>query len=111
MEWKKINSVEQIEEIKKASAENPVLIFKHSTSCSISAMALNRLERTWTDAASEKVSPYYLDLLAYRPISSQIAQEFGIEHQSPQVLLIKNGVCIYDESHYGISLSGILQKV
>ena len=111
MEWKKINLAEQIEEIKKASKQHPVLIFKHSTSCSISAMALNRLERAWSSQSDEKLSPYYLDLLSYRPISSQIAQEFGIEHQSPQVLLIKDGVCVYNESHYSISLSEIMERV
>lgn len=77
------------------------MILKHSTRCSISAMALNRIERKWT--GEEKIKPYYLDLLAHRDISSAIEQRYGVEHESPQVLIIRNGQCVYTASHNGIA--------
>lgn len=109
MNWNKLTSDAQLDAIKEESARQPVLIFKHSTTCSISAMALSRMERNWSDQLG--VKPYYLDLLADRPISAQIEREFGVEHESPQVLLIRNGACIYDASHMAISFAGLQQAV
>jgi len=103
MNWITLKDSEALSQIKEESNNAPVLIFKHSTRCSISSMALNRLERSWEDAHMEPVKPYILDLISYRSISNQIAEEFGIEHQSPQVIVIKNGQAIYDNSHMGIS--------
>ena len=104
MEWIKLELPEQLEQIKEKSAGKPQLIFKHSTRCSISSTALNRLERAWnlTDAKA-----YYLDLIAYRPISNALAEQFNVEHQSPQVLIIKNGQCVYHESHWEIAFDTI----
>ena len=101
MNWHPINSVEQLEQIKAASFTTPQVIFKHSTTCSISRMALDRFERA---ESPENVDFHYLDLLNYRAISNEIATFFLVHHESPQLLLIKNGECIYDESHYGIMM-------
>jgi bacillithiol system protein YtxJ len=109
MNWNKLNSDSQLAEIKEESENQPVLIFKHSTTCSISAMALSRMERNWSDQLG--VKPYYLDLLANRAISNKIVSEFGIDHESPQVLLIRNGECVYDASHMSISFAGLQQAV
>ncbi|QJW88347.1 bacillithiol system redox-active protein YtxJ [Spirosoma taeanense] len=109
MNWNKLTSAAQLDEIKEESAKQPVLIFKHSTTCSISAMALSRMERNWSDQLG--VKPYYLDLHANRPISNKIVSEFGVEHESPQVLLIRNGECVYDASHMAISFAGLQQAV
>ncbi|GAB3757005.1 bacillithiol system redox-active protein YtxJ [Spirosoma pomorum] len=109
MNWNKLNSDSQLAEIKEESENQPILIFKHSTTCSISAMALSRMERNWSDQLG--VKPYYLDLLANRAISNKIVNEFGIEHESPQVLLIRNGECVYDASHMAISFAGLQQAV
>lgn len=111
MNWEKIVNVGQLEDLKKQSEEKPVLIFKHSNRCSISSMAFDRLKRNWKDSDFEKVSPYFLDLINYRDISNQIAQEFGVYHQSPQIILIKNGKAVYDNSHMGISYGEIMRKV
>jgi bacillithiol system protein YtxJ len=108
MTWNKLTDSDQLARIKEESAEQPVLIFKHSTTCSISAMALSRMERNWTDEAG--IKPYFLDLLSYRPLSNQIADEFGVAHESPQVLLIQHGECVYHASHMGISFQ-LLQNV
>lgn len=110
MKWNKLSDIDQLEDINKASFEAPVMIFKHSTRCSISSSALNRVERNWNDEHDNlKVKPYFLDLIAYREISSGIAQKWNIEHQSPQVLIIKNGVCIYTETHMGINYNEIIK--
>ncbi len=101
MNWHPINTVEQLEQIKSASFVKPQVIFKHSTICSISRMALDRFERAETP---ENVDFHYLDLLNFRAISNEIASFFQVHHESPQVILIKDGECIYDESHYGIMM-------
>ena len=109
MEWNKLNELGQLEEINKASFEAPVMIFKHSTRCSISSSALNRVERNWNNEQDDiKVKPFYLDLIAYRNVSNEIARKWNIEHQSPQVLIIKNGTCIYTETHMGINYEEII---
>ncbi|QKZ12098.1 bacillithiol system redox-active protein YtxJ [Spirosoma sp. KUDC1026] len=109
MNWNKLNSDSQLAAIKEESENQPVLIFKHSTTCSISAMALSRMERNWNEQLG--VKPYYLDLLANRAISNKIVTEFGVDHESPQVLLIRNGECVYDASHMSISFAGLQQAV
>jgi bacillithiol system protein YtxJ len=104
MNWIPLSTKEQLAEIQTISEQQPVLIFKHSTRCSISATALNRLERAWKeDEMATKVKPYYLDLLSFRPLSTEIASSYNITHQSPQVLLIYRGECVYDTSHLDIS--------
>jgi len=105
MNWHPINSIDQLEHIKSASYITPQVIFKHSTTCSISRMALDRFESA---ATPEKVDFHYLDLLNYRTISTEIASFFQVHHESPQVILIKNGECIYDESHYGIMMDELI---
>ena len=114
MLWHKLTDISQLQYIinltKEQSANGlTVLIFKHSTRCSISSMALNRLETKWID--NEKIPAYYLDLLSHRDISNEIEQVFSVEHASPQALLIKNGVCIYNASHTNISAADILEAV
>src|SRR5690606_24093784 len=108
--WKKIEDPDQIEEIKKESQNRSILIFKHSTRCSISAMAWDRLKRNWKAEDSEKLSPYYLDLIRYRELSNEIAERFAVEHESPQVLIIKNGEATYHASHMGIDYHTIISQ-
>jgi bacillithiol system protein YtxJ len=106
MNWKQLNTLNQLEEIVAQSATSPVVIFKHSTSCSISKMALGRLERSWNndEVASEA---YFLDLIANRDISNSIAQKFNVMHESPQLIVVHKGTAVYDESHMGISYSDL----
>lgn len=107
MNWQKISSAEDLQIIKQKSENQKIMIFKHSTSCSISATVLARMERNWKEEQVKGVVPYYLDLLSYRDLSNQIAQSYGVRHESPQVLLIQNGKCIYDASHYDISFDDL----
>lgn len=109
MEWNKLTAIDQLEEINKKSFDTSVMIFKHSTRCSISSSALNRVERNWNKQQDDvKVKPYYLDLIAHRNVSNEIAKKWNVEHQSPQVLVIKNGECIYTETHMGINYDEII---
>ena|SRR6218665_1978121 len=111
MNWQTINDELQLEEIRQKSFENPVLVFKHSTTCSISATSLSRIERAWDADKAKNIVPFYLDLLRYRSISNKIAKDFEVEHQSPQVLLIQNGECTYDASHFDIRFDEIVGQV
>ncbi len=111
MNWNNLSTESQLETISTESFEQPVLIFKHSTTCSISATALNRFERKYNQPEVADLKPYYLDLLAHRPISAAIAQRFGVQHQSPQILLIHNGKSVYNASHYDISFAEIKEKL
>ncbi len=100
MNWLELTDPAQLDEIDRLSASRPVLIFKHSTRCSISAAAHARLERS---NAPEQLEPaFLLDLLRYRGLSNAIEARYGIEHASPQVLIIRNGRCVFDTSHFGI---------
>lgn len=104
MNWNIITSEADIALIKERSAAHPCLIFKHSTTCSISVMAKNRLEMAW-DFTTETLDAYYLDLKVYRSVSNHIADTFQVHHESPQALLIINGECVYDCSHLDITVA------
>ena len=110
MNWTPLTELAHLDAIDAASAEAPVLIFKHSTRCSISSTALNRLERAWRpEDAGHAV--WYLDLLRYRPISNAIAERYGIQHESPQVLVIRAGRCVYDASHTAITHAEVVRQL
>lgn len=100
MDWNLLTDLGQLNEIMSLSNENPVAIFKHSTRCSVSRMALKQFENEFD--SSDKVTPYFLDLIAYRDVSNEIANRFGVQHQSPQLILIKEGKAIYNASHSDI---------
>lgn len=108
MNWILLKDEKQLTEIVTASNSIPQVIFKHSTRCSTSSMAKNRLDR---QEAPNGVNFYLLDLIKYRNISNKIASDFGVCHQSPQVLVIGNGKCIYNESHSGIVFDEIEEAV
>ncbi len=95
MKWIELNDIKQLGEIAIASQTRAQIIFKHSTQCNISADALAEMNRFEGEA-------WYLDLLAHRDISNQVAEQFQVRHQSPQVLIIKNNEVVYHESHWRI---------
>jgi bacillithiol system protein YtxJ len=104
MKWIPLTDPAQLDEITAKSADRPQLIFKHSTRCSISSMALGRLQRS---TPPEGIDFYLLDLIRYRNISNVVAERFKVHHESPQVILLKDGNCIYEESHGGIEMEEI----
>jgi len=95
--WKQLTEIDQLNEIINESTEKPVAIFKHSTRCGVSRMSLKEFESEFD--LHDFVTTYFVDLLENRHISDEIANRFGIEHQSPQLILIKNGEPIYEASH------------
>lgn len=111
MNWTPLTTEEALSEAKKLSADKPVLIFKHSTRCPVSHMALSWFERSWKEEEMEEVEPYFLDLISYRPISAKVAEEFAVQHESPQLLLIRNGKCTYHRSHSNISYKELQQQL
>jgi len=108
MQWKNITDLTQISEIQQK--EGYSLIFKHSTRCSVSSMAKRRFELDWEVLPAE-TSLYFLDLISYRDISAQIAETFQVHHESPQILLIKNGDCVLDASHSDISADEVAEVI
>ncbi|THH40071.1 bacillithiol system redox-active protein YtxJ [Neolewinella litorea] len=108
MNWNHISNVHDIEAIIERSHSVPCLILKHSTSCPISSMAKHRLERQW-DIEEGTLETYYLDLIRHRDVSNYIASEFAVRHESPQVLLIRDGRCVYHASHLDIRVDELRQ--
>jgi bacillithiol system protein YtxJ len=101
MKWEILSSEQQLLDL--LDKESLFAIFKHSTRCSISSMAKNRVERDW----DLDFPIYYLDLIQYRSVSNLIAAKSGIEHQSPQLIVFQNGLPVYDASHNAIDANEI----
>ena len=108
MQWISLNNQEQVKLIKETNGYS--VIFKHSTRCSISLMAKRNFELDW-NAIPENTTLYFLDLIAHRDVSALIAETFQVHHESPQVLLIKDGECILDLSHSDISAEEIAEQI
>lgn len=104
--WLLLTDMHQIDELVANSNKKTVVIFKHSTRCGISMHAKDRLESNW-DIDADSVDFYYLDLLNYRPISNAIAEKLGVMHQSPQLIVLKNGKVIHESTHSSISLKDL----
>lgn len=110
VKWNDLTQLKQLDDVVAESAETPVIIFKHSTRCPVSRMALKNFENEYAIDA-DKAKPYFLDLITYRDVSNEIAARFNVVHQSPQVLVIKDGKSVYDESHDGIDAGVVKEKV
>ena len=106
MGWKKLNSLVLLDELIQKSHTSPQIIFKHSTRCSISFMVWNRLEKY-----KKSHDNYILDVIGNRSTSNEVAARFGIPHQSPQILIIFKGNCIYDASHFNINAEELGRQV
>lgn len=104
MNWIPLLNEQQLEEIKRKSGHTPQVIFKHSIRCSLSSMARSRLDR---HELPKGIDFYFLDIVNHRNISNKIAADFHVRHESPQVLVIKGGECVYDESHSAIHMDEI----
>ena len=107
MDWHNLINENQLDELVVKSQERPQLIYKHSTRCGTSSLIRNRLERATVPAGMDF---YFLDLIAYRSLSDKIANSFGVRHESPQVLLIQNGECVYHQSHGAIYMEEIAEQ-
>lgn len=104
--WRRLQTDQDLDAALSASNEGTVALFKHSTRCSVSSMALKFFEQSW-NYDDDQVTPYFLDLIAYRSLSNRIASELNVEHQSPQLILVRNGKAILNRSHNEINASEI----
>jgi bacillithiol system protein YtxJ len=100
LNWIPITSSQDADKV--FASKELIAIFKHSTRCAISSMAKNRLDGSW-DKEMDSVPIYYLDLIKYKDLSKLIAEKTGVEHESPQLILIKNGEVLYSASHNSIN--------
>ena len=107
MEWIELKEESQLDKIVEESKTNPVVIFKHSIRCSISAAAHGRIERDWNKEKMKAIKFYYLDIINNRSISNKIAEVLNVPHESPQVFIIEDGKCKYTAAHMSISYKAL----
>jgi len=104
MNWIALTELNQLKEIAAKSSDKPILIFKHSTRCGISRMVLKNFEKEY-DIEDSEMDSYFLDLLKFRNISNEVASQYKVYHQSPQIIVIKNNEVIYNASHGDIVIN------
>ena len=110
MHWITLTDDRQLDELIAASHQKTIAIYKHSTRCSVSVMVKRGLEQQW-QLTEDELPVYYLDLLAYRSISNRIAEFFSVRHESPQLILIRDGKAIYHASQSEIDFDAMVEKV
>ncbi len=106
MNWTNLESQEELQNAIDKSFTKPVVIFKHSTRCSVSSMAKRNFETGWENL-DEHIQAYFLDLLSYRAISNTIADELEVIHASPQIILVKDGKSVFNASHNEIEANDL----
>lgn len=111
MNWIRIEAQGQLQEVDAISEKHYAIIYKHSTRCGISSASLRRLEEEYQTSPDTGIVHYFLDILKFREISSAIAERYGVKHESPQILLIRNGQCVYHRSHQAISYDSVRKQI
>ena len=107
MNWTLLTDIAQLDILKEKSFAQPQVIFKHSTRCSTSRMAKNLFESEWN-----LTDPVHLvNVVESRAASNAVASTFNVHHESPQVLVIQNGISIYDNSHSLIDAADIIKML
>ena len=106
LQWNYLESMEDLDAAELLSKGKTVVLFKHSTRCSISRFVLKQFENSF-DIPQENMELYFLDLIEYRAVSNEIASRFGVTHQSPQMLVLKDGKVVYDASHERIDANSL----
>jgi len=106
--WNRLSSLDQLDVIVEESLKSPIAIFKFSTRCGTSRMALRQFERQY-NTENNIVKLYFLDLITFREVSNEIAIRFLVLHHSPQLIVIKNGITVHHSSHYSID-AGLLER-
>ena len=107
MNWENISSLNQLNQVLINTQQEDseyALFFKHSPRCEISSMVLRRFESSWDIS---NINVFMVNVLSQRDASNELAQQFQIRHESPQVLLVKNGKLLYTASHGDISVADI----
>jgi bacillithiol system protein YtxJ len=109
--WHALTEIDQLNEIEQESEKQPVVIFKHSTRCGVSRMVLNNFERNYDLKKDKEVKLYFLDLLANRDISNEVASRFSVRHESPQMIILKDKQVVHHSSHQSIGVENIKQHL
>jgi bacillithiol system protein YtxJ len=110
-EWKILNEETQLKDIERESFNNPVVIFKNSYRCGISQSMLGNFQEEMKDEILSGITFYLLDIVKHRSISSAIVSAFNVNHESPQLLVIENGMCSYYKNHWNISYTGLMKHI
>lgn len=100
MSYQSINSIADFDSVLQKSNSETIAVFKHSSTCDLSAMAKKEM-------ANVKFPVYELIVQTARPLSNHIESHFGIRHESPQVILISQGKPIYNASHRAVTADSI----
>ena len=108
--WHVLSEMKQLDEIAEQSKTKTVAIFKHSTTCGISKMALRNFERNYS-LTDEQMKLYYLDLKSYRTVSDEVGYKFQVIHQSPQLIVVKNGIAVAHASHHSIQAEELINFI
>lgn len=109
--WHALTEKAQLTELEKESESKTVVIFKHSTRCGISRMVLNNFERNYDLKKDEGLKLYFLDLLANRDISNEVANRFNVRHESPQMIILKDRKVVQHASHHSIELQQVKDQL
>jgi len=107
---KELLEVEQLEEVWQTSKEKPTLLFKHSTTCPVSAKAFQEFQ-TFLQENDEEIGAFFVKVRESRPVSNEIAEELGVVHQSPQIILVKDEEAKWDASHMKITVDSIKEAL
>jgi len=110
MNWKHLTSIDDLDSAIVSSENRTVVLFKHSTRCSISRMALKMFESDWDESLAE-VDAHFLDLLEHRDISAAIAEKLGVSHQSPQMIVLQAGRSVHHSNHSSIDAADVKKLV
>ena len=106
IDWIDLSSLDQLDIIVEASYEKTIAIFKYSTQCGVSRMVLRKFEKNH-DVSENEPDWYFLDLIRYREVSNEVANKFNVQHESPQLILLRKGEVIYHNSHSGIDMDTV----
>ena len=107
---KELKTIEEWNDVVDESNDHPILVIKHSTTCPISAAAFSEFN-TFVDSLEEDIGTYFVKVRETREVSNQIAEETGVEHQSPQVLFIKDREPLWNASHGDITVDSLNETI
>lgn len=105
--WIEMNSSEDLAKAINESQQETVAIFKHSTRCGVSRMVLKMFESDLKKLDFENTKFYFLDLIAHREVSNEIADKLNVRHESPQLIVLRNNEVVHHSSHQSISAGKI----
>ena len=103
IEWKEITKEAEWDQLFEGSSEKPVVVLKHSTTCPVSANALQEYENYLKKQPNGDVDYVLVKVIESRPVSNQIAADTGVKHASPQILYVKNKETIWNTSHWAVT--------